>query len=150
MSGWSRLSQVEDFNPDRIRALKNSGMNEIQEVFFRRKHPRAPLTASILVHNNKEVWKGSTKEVGPGGVGFVLDAMKLELGQNIFIHLKAGDDLPSFNAIATVVSLFPIEDSKTQYGVKFTKISQNVQQAILTFAENPNSGSLGAANNFVV
>lgn len=120
--------------------IKDLKLNDQENIFTLRKFPRIALEASILVHKNKEVWKGWTYEIGPGGVGFILDqtevASKSKVGENVFIHLKAHEGLPSFNAIVTIVSAEKTKKLNVQYGVKFLKISRTVQQAILNFAEN--------------
>ena len=139
---WRKLAETEEFESCRIRAIKCSNLNEHNDVFLRRKFPRAELDAPLLVHKNKEVWRGWTHEVGSGGLSFSLDPVEadaqnlVELGQNVFIHLKAQENLPSFNALASVVSKRGKDRSKTHYGVAFVKISQTVQQAIHSFIEN--------------
>lgn len=137
MSTWKRIAEVEEFKPDKIRALKESGVPDVTEVFFRRRHARAKYGCSILVHNNKKVWKGESIELSSGGAGLVIENMDFNPGQTLFLHFKPGDGVPPFNAICTVVSKqMPIPGKTTvRYGVKFTSINRNVQDAIRDFTD---------------
>lgn len=138
MSTWKRIAEVDDFKPEKIRSLKESGFPEAQEVFFRRRHARVSYGASILVHNNKKVWKGESIELSSGGAGLVIENQDFNPGQTLFLHFKPGDGVPPFNAICTVVSKqMPIPGRTTvRYGVKFTSINRNVQDAIRDYTEN--------------
>lgn len=137
MSTWKRIAEVDEYKPEKIRALKDSGFPEVQEVFFRRRHQRVTYGASILVHNNKKVWKGESIELSSGGAGLVIENLDFNPGQTLFLHFKPGDDVPPFNAICTVVSKqMPIPGRTTvRYGVKFTSINRNVQDAIRDYTE---------------
>lgn len=134
MTAWARVAEVEEFKPEKIRSLKESGHAEVQEIFFRRRHARANYGASIIVHNNKKVWKGESIEISAGGAGLRIDNPDLQPGQTLFLHFKPGDGVPPFNAICTVVS----KQSKgphPSYGVKFTSINRTVQAAIKDYTE---------------
>lgn len=137
MANWKRVAEVEEFGPDKIKALQESGKSEVQEVFFRRRHARAHYGASIIVHNNKKVWKGESLELSSGGAGLVIDHHEFQPGQTLFLHFKPGDGVPPFNAICTIVSKqVPEAGSKTlRYGVKFTSINRNVQEAIKEYTD---------------
>lgn len=138
MTTWKRIAEVDEFKPEKIRALKESGSSEVQEIFFRRRHARAEYGASILVHNNKKVWKGESLELSSGGAGLVIENQEFNPGQTLFLHFKPGDGVPPFNAICTVVSKqMPLPGrTAVRYGVKFTSINRNVQDAIKDFTEN--------------
>lgn len=135
MQGWKRVAEVEEFRPEKIRELKD--LPHVQEVFFRRRHARAKYGASLIVHNNRAVWRGETIEISAFGAGIVVDTGTLEPGQTLFLHFKPGDGVPPFNALCSVVSKQGVEgaSARVRYGVKFTSISQNIQKAIKTFAE---------------
>ncbi|PWU20715.1 MAG: hypothetical protein C5B49_03810 [Bdellovibrio sp.] len=137
MSSWKRVAEVDEFKPERIRDLKDSGHTDVQEVFFRRRHARVKYGASILVHNNKKVWKGNSIELSAGGAGLVIENHDLNPGQSLFLHFKPGDGVPPFNAICTVISKqMPAPGQHAlRYGVKFTSISRNVQEAIREFTD---------------
>lgn len=136
MAAWSRVSEVEEFKPEKIRGLKDSGMPEVQEVFFRRRHARASYGASIIVHNNKKVWKGESLEISSGGAGIKIDNADLQPGQTLFLHFKPGDGCPPFNAICTIVSKKSDKNGPfPSYGVKFTSINRSIQAAIKDYTE---------------
>lgn len=138
-SQWKRVAEVEDFQPNRIKSLQNSSRKEIQEVFFRRRYARAAYGTSLLVHNSKAVWKAKSLEISPGGAAIIVENADFSPGQTLFLHFKAGDEVPPFNAICSVVSrqLATLEGpiSLQKYGVKFTNISQSVQKAIRSYTE---------------
>jgi hypothetical protein len=58
------------------------------------------------------------------------------VGQNLFLLFKAGDGVPPFNAVCTVVSVNHTSDQHLKLGVKFTNIKQNVQQSIKTMSDS--------------
>lgn len=137
MTSWSRIAEIKDFHPENIRALKDNGANAIRDVFFRRRYARANYNASIIVHNSKSVFKGTGLEISPGGAGVSVESSIFEPGQTLFLHYKAGDGVPPFNAICSVISKQHGVDASgfVRYGVKFTNISQSVQQAIKDFTD---------------
>lgn len=134
-TNWKRVSECEEFQPEKVRALRESGHPEIEEVFFRRRHARAAYGASLLVHNNRQVWRAESLEISPGGCGLMVDHPELEPGQSLFLHFKAGDGVPPFNAICQVVSKQTPQPGQkwVRYGVKFTSISRQIQLAIKDF-----------------
>lgn len=140
LNAWKRVAEVEEYSPDSIRAMKESGQLEITEVFFRRRHARASYGCSLIVHNNKTVFKGRTMEISSGGAGILIDNPNLQPGQNLFLHFQPGDGVPPFNAVCTVISKQMVKDTKSalesvKYGVKFTSISQSVRESIRQFTQ---------------
>lgn len=135
LENWKQISDCDEFQPEKVRALKESGHPEVQEVFFRRRHARARYGASIVVHNNKSVWRAESIEISPGGCGIVIENKDFVPGQTMFLHFQAGDGVPPFNAICQVVSKQSPEpgERRVRYGVKFTSISRQVQDAIKNF-----------------
>jgi hypothetical protein len=134
MESWARISEVPDFQPEKVRKVKEEGGIELKDVFFRRRHARAQYGASILLHNNKEVWSGKSMEVSSGGAGLLIESGDIQVGQSLFLHFKAGDGVPPFNAVCNITSKAAAKKGY-RYGIKFTSISQSVQQAIKKFAE---------------
>jgi hypothetical protein len=140
LNAWKRVAEVEEYSPDAIRAMKDSGQLEVTEVFFRRRHARASYGCSLIVHNNKTVFKGRTMEISSGGAGILIDNPNLQPGQNLFLHFQPGDGVPPFNAVCTVISKQMVKDTKSalesvKYGVKFTSISQSVRESIRQFTQ---------------
>jgi hypothetical protein len=141
MPQWSRVADLAEFKPDRIKTLHSSGNHDIKDAFYRRRYCRATYNASLLVHNSKSVYKGNGLEISAGGAGITVEGADFEMGQTLFLHFKAGDGVPPFNAICTVVSKFTTNATKgaVKYGVKFTSISHSVQRAIRVYADNRKS-----------
>lgn len=140
LNAWKRVAELEEYSPENIRAMKESGLSEIAEVFFRRRHARASYGCSLIVHNNKTVFKGRSMEISSGGAGIMIDNPNLQPGQNLFLHFQPGDGVPPFNAVCTVVSKQMVKDTKSaldsvKYGVKFTSISQSVRESIRQFTQ---------------
>jgi hypothetical protein len=140
LNAWKRVAEVEEYSAEAIRAMKESGQLEISEVFFRRRHARASYGCSLIVHNNKTVFKGRTMEISSGGAGILIDNPNLQPGQNLFLHFQPGDGVPPFNAVCTVISKQMVKDTKSalesvKYGVKFTSISQSVRESIRQFTQ---------------
>lgn len=138
LANWARVAELEEFAPDKIKQLQISGMADISEVFFRRRHARANYGASLIVHNNKKVFKGSSLEISAGGAGIVIEGAQFTAGESLFLHFKPGDGVPPFNAICKVVSKREIENGKNRvwrYGVEFTSISDVVQESIEEYAK---------------
>ncbi len=137
LSAWERLASLPDFAPNQIRKLRDSGQATLNEVFFRRRHARATYGASILVHNNKSVFKGKSLEISAGGAGIVIESAQLQPGDRIYLHFKPGDGVPPFNAICEVVAKRFVnssdKDAPVQYGVKFTEITKQTQDVLNSF-----------------
>jgi hypothetical protein len=136
MSAWQKISEIPDFKPDQIKALKDSGALENEDVFYRRRHARAQYGASIILHNNKEIWRGNSIEVSAGGAGLMIDSDSAQVGETLFLHFKAGDGVPPFNATCTIVSKHKHKSGGYRYGVRFTAISQSVQRAIKKYTDS--------------
>lgn len=135
LTGWARVAEIGDFSHDRIKSLKESGQVKVTEAFFRRRHARIQYGTSLIVHNKKDVWKAHSLEISAGGAGLIIPTDDLKIDQSLFLHFKAGDGVPPFNAICAIVSKRPFKGDQCKYGVKFTSISQSVQLAIKRFAD---------------
>ena len=138
MTTWKRVAELKEFAPDEIRILKDSGEAEISDVFFRRRHARVDFFSSIIIHDNKHVWKGKSMEVSAGGAGLVIENALLQPGQTLYLHFKPAEALPPFNAVCEVVSKQYIKGVKDKnapirYGVKFTSINTNAQKKIFEY-----------------
>jgi hypothetical protein len=151
LPAWKRVAEVSEFSPDYIKDLKDSGDVSLAEIFFRRRHVRAKYGCSLILHDNKSVYKGRTLEIGAGGAGIIVQTSMLQPGQNVFLHFQPGDGVPPFNAICNIVSKQFVkhptdpQNSGVKYGVKFTSVSQSVKESIKSFAEKRTSLSGKAA-----
>lgn len=138
LPAWKRVAEVEDFSPESIRNMKTSAEMELSEIFFRRRHARAAYGASLIVHNNKSVFRGESLEISAGGAGVLIDNPNLQPGQSLFLHFQPGNGVPPFNAVCQIVSKQFVKDSSSgadpiKYGVKFTTLSQSVRESIKNF-----------------
>ncbi|MNL46852.1 PilZ domain protein [compost metagenome] len=136
LPAWKRVAEVEDFSPESIKAMASEP--GVAEVFFRRRHARANYGASLIVHNNKTVFRGQALEISAGGAGVLIESAHLQPGQSLFLHFQPGDGVPPFNAVCQIVSKQYVQDdnSETQpikYGVKFTTLSQSVRENIKNY-----------------
>lgn len=135
LEGWRRVADIPEFSEAQIRSLRETGLSKISKVFFRRRYARATFGSSIVMHNNKEIFKGQTLEISAGGAGVVMASGSFEPGQKLFLHFKAGDGVPPFNATCEVVSRHHLDGENFRYGLKFVNISQSVQKAIKKFTD---------------
>lgn len=140
LSSWKRIAELEAFTDRHIQTLKETLMPEISEVFFRRRHRRVAYNGTVLVHDNKSVWKGHGVEISAGGAGVVMENSLLTPGQTLYLHFKPGDGVPPFNAICEVVSKKFVEGVKDKnapirYGLKFTSISPNTQKFLQDYTK---------------
>lgn len=134
---WKPISEISEFDEERIKSLRQSGQPMVSELFLLRRFQRAPYEASLVVHHNKVTRHGKSMEISRGGAGILLDDFDLEPGQTLFLHFKAGEGIPSFNALCAVVSKQSTRPGLTEirYGVKFISIMKTIQQAIEAFTE---------------
>lgn len=138
LPAWKRVAEVEEFSPANIRGMKKSSDGDVSEIFFRRRHARANYGASLIVHNNKTVFRGKALEISAGGAGVLIDCPDLQPGQSLFLHFQPGDGVPPFNAVCQVVSKQFVKEQSTEkdpvkYGVKFTTLSQSARESIKNF-----------------
>ncbi|MEK2646490.1 GYF domain-containing protein [Bdellovibrio sp. BCCA] len=140
LPAWKRVAEVEEFSSDKIRGMKDSKDVDVAEIFFRRRHARASYGASLIVHNNKTVFRGQALEISAGGAGVLIDTPNLQPGQSLFLHFQPGDGVPPFNAVCQIVSKQFVKDASNattaepvKYGVKFTTLSQSARESIKNF-----------------
>ncbi len=133
---WRPLGEISEFSNEKIRSLKDSENPMLADVFFLRRFSRVPYEAALVVHHNKKTHKGKSLEISAGGAGILLEDFELQPGQTLFLHFKAGDGIPSFNALCAVVSKQLPRPGQTEirYGVRFVSIMKTIQQAIENFS----------------
>ncbi len=134
MDSWQRIAETDCFSKEQIKKLQKDHTSD-SEVFFRRRHSRANIGSSIIVHDNQKVWKGKGIEISEGGCGLEINNSMLLPGNKIFIHFKPAEDLPSFNAVCEIVSKkfvknIKAENTPIRYGVKFISIESEVKKDI--------------------
>ena len=141
LPAWQRVAELHQFMSATIKNLKDSGDISVSEIFFRRRHAWACYGCSLILHDNKNLYKGHSVEISVGGAGIVIPSQVLQPGQTVFLHFQPGDGVPPFNALCHVVSkqfiksspVQPIEGVTVKYGVRFTSISQNIRESIKSF-----------------
>lgn len=138
---WKRIAEHEAFSKEKIRALRDSSLPEVTQIFFRRRHRRVKYGGTIIIHDNKKVWKGQAVEISEGGAGIVMENALIVPGQELFLHFKPGDGVPPFNAVCEVVSkqyVFGIKDSAApvKYGLKFKDLNSDTSKAIKEFSKS--------------
>jgi hypothetical protein len=140
MDGWKRIAELEAFSKENIKKLKETAVPEINQVFFRRRHKRVAYGGTILIHDNRQVWKGQAVEISEGGAGVVMENSLVVPGQQLYLHFKPGDQVPPFNAVCEVVSkqyVGAVRDPKAsvKYGLKFKTISEEVESVLKDFTK---------------
>ena len=146
MENWSRIAELNDFQYENVKSLKEKDMPDLEEVFFRRRHRRANYGGTIIVHDNKKVWKGQGVEISGGGAGIIMENAMIVPGQELFLHFKPGDGVPPFNARCEVVSKKYIDgvkekDAPIRYGIKFIELNQETQEFLNVYTEDPSKAA---------
>lgn len=127
---WIRLGQVPEFSPEAIEKLRQMADPKIEQVFFRRRFPRIPISAKVWVHDQKRIWQGQAQEMSAGGLGVLLRLIEdIDIKDVLVVHFPRDvlPGLPTFNAIAEVVSVRQVSDLDKKIGLSFLKINQDVQ-----------------------
>lgn len=146
---WARIAEIDDFKPTRIKRYRDAMRMDVKEIFFRRRHNRIPYGSSIIIHDNKRVWKGIGIEISPGGAGIVMENAMILPGQNLFLHFQPAVDVPPFNAICEVVSKrynkgVSHVSSPITYGVKFIRIGKQAQKFLNELANTKSKADSAA------
>lgn len=132
LDSWKRLADVADFAPEKVKLVyektKESSASTDKEIFFRRKHARAKYGSSLLLHDQKKLFKGESFEISAGGAGFNAEGVDFEVDKQLYLHFKPSDQVPAFNAICKVVS-----HVGTKYGVRFVYVSPAIKEKITQF-----------------
>lgn len=145
LPSWKRVAEVANFRPEKMRALIQENQAEVAEIFFRRRHLRAKYGCSLIVHNNKSVFRGTSLEISAGGAGVLIDSQLLQPDQTVFLHFQPGEGVPPFNAVCTIVSKQFVGDAAVpgewvRYGIKFVSVAQKVRDQIRGFTETRKAG----------
>lgn len=127
METWRRIAEIGDFSPENVR--------HFPQLFAKRAHKRKKFEGTVLVHDNEHLWTGKGVEISDGGVGVVMNNSMILPGQVLYLHFKAVDNMPSFNAVCEVVSKKFVggirsSDAPVQYGLKFKGLSAQAQKAV--------------------
>lgn len=140
LASWKRVAEMKEFSAGQIRALHSSESDDVKELFFRRRHRRLSYNGTLIIHDNKSVWKGHGIEISAGGAGVIMENATLVPGQTLYLHFKPCDGVPPFNAVCEVVSKQFVEGVKDRttpirYGLKFTNVNPSTQQLLHEMAQ---------------
>lgn len=130
-AAWQRLSDVEDFKPEKIKKIfENTYQQPVDpaQTFYRRRFPRAEYRCELLIHNQQKVFTAQSIQIGEGGASFELSGVSFDLDSQIYLHFKPGRDVPAFNATCKVVS-----KNGNKYGVAFVSVSSFAREFIEKF-----------------
>ncbi len=130
MSEWQKVADVKEFSQNTLKSvtLKNSAPK------VRRRYPRISLGASLMVHNDRQVWKGASLEISEGGCKITMPTSQLQVGESLTILFKPNHLLPPFHASCEIVS----KEDKGQiihYGLKFLHVEKQVKKFIKQIAK---------------
>lgn len=131
LESWKRLADVKDFNPENIRndyKNWNDSDSKDDEVFFRRRHLRAKYECHVLVHDRKKLFKAESLEISAGGAGLKIKGVNFDIEQQLYLHFRASDQVPAFNAVCRVVS-----KTGQKFGIRFLHVASVAKDAISTF-----------------
>lgn len=139
MTTWLKISECPEFREIKI---NGKAVNPV-----RRKFDRAEFVSTIIIHNNKKVWKARSFSIGVGGVRIEVENSQFSLGDEIFIHFKADLELPSFNATCEIVNLNNQTQSENSIsvqiiGARFLKVNFVVQKIINDYVNRMNQWSV--------
>ncbi len=134
MQSWKRLAEVSEFSVDEIRNIykkistEKAPDSEVKNAFYRRKFQRAKYNSHAIVHDKQKVYKSISVEISEGGAGLLIENASFKKGEQVYLHIKPGHEVPAFNAICKVVSV-----KGNLYGVQFIKISVTAKNSIAKF-----------------
>ncbi len=135
MSSWKRLSDVSEFSAAEVesafKTMQSSKDDSGKAVFFRRKHTRIKCQTSAIVHDQKKIYKTVSVEISVGGAGLIIENVKFQMNQEIYLHFNPGVNGPAFNAICKIVS-----QKGSLFGVQFLKISGAAKSSISEFTND--------------
>jgi hypothetical protein len=142
LDNWKRMAEIDIFQPDHIRSLTQN--KEAKGLFSQRQHKRAGMEGTVLVHDNRDLFRGQSVEVSIGGAGIVILNSTLVPGQTLNFHFRPKADIESFNATAEIVSKKYVPGIKSsnapmKYGVKFSNMRPDVRDAISIWTDKKES-----------
>jgi hypothetical protein len=131
LASWKRLSEISEFQPDEVRKIFEETVNHSEsEIFFRRRHARSEYGCSLILHDQKKVFKGQSFEISEGGAGIEIEKVEFKLEQQLYLHFRPGGAVPAFNAICRIVS-----KNGNKYGISFVHIAAAAKNSISKFTK---------------
>lgn len=161
MEAWSRLMKVSTFaavvaevedKSDRAPEMISQGTQKKQTdsrmesvVREQRKSPRAPMTARLLMSDNREVFDALCRDVSTGGMQVLTSGIPGKVGDRIRLNITPGHragakirkDSPLKPFVAEGVIVRLLEDSRG-FSFRFEKLSPEARVAIEEYVKNEN------------
>ena len=133
--GWMRVAELNDFEQNKIVSYLDT---HFSEAFFRREFHRVKYTGSVIVHDNKSIWKGKGTTLSAGGCGIVIENSMINPGDVVNLHFHPSQNLQPFNATCEIVSKKYVSEVKRRntpinYGLKFLNIDEDIKKMIESF-----------------
>jgi hypothetical protein len=143
---WVRLAEIPTFSQEFVSEVIKEKEVQKMDLFLKRKHKRIETEFECYAHNNTAAWKGQGVEMSTGGAGVVMNNSLIVPGDNIYLHVKRQDGLPSFNALCEIVakqfsSKVTRSDMPIKYGLKFVTINDQAQDNLKAFVTKSAAGS---------
>lgn len=127
LENWTMIHELAEFSKDRyLNILQNN--KDLANNFSRRTSPRMQKRIPLFVHNNLDLYEGSTVEVSYYGALVSVNTPLLLPGEQILLHFTAGKDL-AFNLTAEIIrKIFTTKkiniNSGLQYAVRYLQIPE--------------------------
>jgi hypothetical protein len=128
MESWSPLGELPEFSTERILRLVEK--NPSSGIFVKRSSARYFCEIPIFIHDQKQIWQGSAKNIGMGGALIKIETPLLNLGDKIFVHFeKQIEDQSPFNCSAEILNKKHTRarlrhNTSVMYSVKFLQMSE--------------------------
>ena len=135
---WQSALTTTEFQPKTIKRLHEFKVIGLQDRFKSRKYRRVPFAAQLVLHNQKQIWKAISFEIGAGGLGVLADTADLQPGAELFLHTISISSGPAVNAVVRIVnkSVHGLRPGQARYGLEFVDVHSQVQTEIREFAES--------------
>lgn len=133
MSDWQRIRQTPEFSEDVLKKMASMKAFSVEKVFLKRRFPRIPYDAEVILHDEHRVQFGSAKSLSEGGAFIALEKLGHSKGDRLKLHFTIGDLGDPFNCIAeiTQVSKKPPQG----YNVKFIYLEDGDRKRISKYAK---------------
>ncbi|MDW8189934.1 MAG: PilZ domain-containing protein [Pseudobdellovibrionaceae bacterium] len=97
----------------------------------RRAHPRVPISGKVKIKSLSGTQEGNLISISEGGLG-VKEVSLLHVGDEVHISIQSDKFYLPINATGEVVYI----DSEQMVGIKFTRISNEMRNAIIEYVRN--------------
>ncbi len=133
MTAWERVSECSFFQADKLKPFLKAS-KALDSKHFRRKSARVEHGASLVFHNHKKLWNGTSFELSAGGASIEVEDKPFIQGEVIIVHYRPSKRVPAFNVHCEVVSCQgtkgPSGNEKYRIGLRFIKVNSVAQKVI--------------------